>query len=54
MPWLDNKNELARYEQQHAASTAIDRAVEAGVEPPQLGDPMDMYDQMKDDIEDIG
>lgn len=54
MPWLDNKNELARYEQQHAASTAIDRAVEAGVEAPSLNDPMDMYDQMKDDIEDIG
>jgi hypothetical protein len=54
MPYLSNKNELGRHEQHHAASNAIDRAVEAGVEPPSLSDPMDIYDKMKEDIEDIG
>ena len=54
MPHLSTKNELARHEQHHAASNAIDRIFAAGVEPPSLSDPMDIYDRMRDDIEDIG
>ena len=54
MPYVQGKNELGRHEQHHAASNAIDRAAHAGIEPPELGDPMDSYDRFKEDIESIG
>ena len=54
MPYLSNKNELARHDQHHAASNAIDRAAHAGIEPPELSDPMDYYEKFKGDIGDIG
>ena len=54
MPYMSNKNELARHEQHWAASNAIDRAAHAGMKPPELSDPMDSYDKFKEDIEDIG
>lgn len=54
MPYMDTKNELARHEQHHAASNAISRAAAAGLKPPELGDPMEMYKRMREDIEDIG
>lgn len=54
MPYMSNKNELARHESNYAASNAIDRAEYAGMKPPELGDPMDSYDKFKEDIENIG
>ena len=54
MPYVSNKNELGRHDQHHAASNAIDRAAYAGMKPPELGDPMDAYDEFKKDIDNIG
>lgn len=53
MPYMSTKNELARHESHHAASNAIARAAEAGVKPPELGDPMESYEKFKEDIENI-
>ena len=54
MPYIGNKNELARHEQHHAASDAIGYADHVGVKPPELGDPMDAYNRFKEDIDNIG
>ena len=54
MKFMGTKNELARHENYHAASNAIDRIFEAGVKAPELSDPMEYYEKFKRDIEDIG
>ena len=54
MPYISNKNELARHESNYAASNAIGRADHAGMKPPELANAMKSYDRFKEDIENIG
>jgi hypothetical protein len=54
MPYVRDKNELGRHEQQYAASNAIDRAEHAGMEPPSLTSATDLYGEYKDDLDSIG
>jgi len=51
MPYLADKNELARHEQHHAWSTALDRAIYNGVKPPELNDPYKIYEKYKKDLD---
>ena len=48
------KNQLAGHEMNHAINNAIDKAAHHGLKPTELGNPKDMYDDYKSDIEEIG
>jgi hypothetical protein len=52
MPYLQTKNELARHEGNYAAKNAIHEMQD--LEVADYTDPMDWYNKMKDDLEDVG
>lgn len=52
MPYLQTKNELSRHESNYASKNAINEMQD--LEIADYSDPMDWYNKMKDDLEDVG
>jgi hypothetical protein len=54
MPYLQTKNELSRHEGNYSAKNAIAEIGAMDINLPEYTDPMEWYNAMKDDLEDVG